>query len=130
VDDAYNASPVSIAAALETLGKRPATRRIAALGDMLELGPDERAYHAGLAEPAERAGVDLVFCAGPRMEALWEALPPGRRGGYAKDADSLIPLLTEALKPGDAVLVKGSFGSKMSRVVEALARLGDSQRAQ
>lgn len=130
VDDAYNASPVSIAAALETLGKRPASRRIAALGDMLELGPDERAYHAGLAEPAERAGVDLVFCAGPRMAALWEALPPARRGGYAKDADSLIPLLTEALRPGDAVLVKGSFGSKMSRVVEALARLGDTQRAQ
>jgi UDP-N-acetylmuramoyl-tripeptide--D-alanyl-D-alanine ligase len=130
VDDAYNASPVSIAAALETLGKRPATRRIAALGDMLELGPDERAYHAALAAPVESAGVDLVFCAGPRMAALWEALPPARRGGYANDADSLIPILTDALKAGDAVLVKGSFGSKMSRVVEALAHLGDNSRAQ
>ncbi|MES1203995.1 MAG: UDP-N-acetylmuramoyl-tripeptide--D-alanyl-D-alanine ligase [Pseudomonadota bacterium] len=130
VDDAYNASPVSIAAALETLGKRPAVRRIAALGDMLELGPDERAYHAALAAPVERAGIDLVFCAGPRMAALWEALPPARRGGYANDADSLIPLLTDALKAGDAVLVKGSFGSKMSRVVEALARLGDNNSAQ
>lgn len=130
VDDAYNASPVSIAAALETLGKRPATRRIAALGDMLELGPDERAYHAALAAPVERAGIDLVFCAGPRMAALWEALPPARRGGYANDADSLIPILTDALKAGDAVLVKGSFGSRMSRVVEALARLGDNNSAQ
>jgi UDP-N-acetylmuramoyl-tripeptide--D-alanyl-D-alanine ligase len=57
------------------------------------------------------------------MQALWEALPPKRRGGYAKDADSLIPVLTEALRPGDAVLVKGSFGSRMGRVAEALARL-------
>jgi UDP-N-acetylmuramoyl-tripeptide--D-alanyl-D-alanine ligase len=130
VDDAYNASPVSIAAALETLGKRPAARRIAALGDMLELGPDERAYHAALAAPVERAGIDLVFCAGPRMAALWGALPPARRGGYANDADSLIPILTDALKAGDAVLVKGSFGSRMSRVVEALARLGDNNNAE
>jgi UDP-N-acetylmuramoyl-tripeptide--D-alanyl-D-alanine ligase len=123
VDDSYNASPVSIAAAVATLGKRPASRRIAALGDMLELGPEELAYHAGLAEPIEQAGLDLVFLAGPRMEALWQALPEKRRGGYAKDADSLIPLLTEALRPGDAVLVKGSFGSKMGRVAQALARL-------
>jgi UDP-N-acetylmuramoyl-tripeptide--D-alanyl-D-alanine ligase len=123
VDDSYNASPVSIAAAVTTLAKRPAPRRIAALGDMLELGPEELAYHAGLAEPIEQAGLDLVFLAGPRMEALWQALPEKRRGGYAKDADSLIPLLTEALRPGDAVLVKGSFGSKMGRVAQALARL-------
>ena len=123
VDDSYNASPISIAAAVTTLAKRPAKRRIAALGDMLELGPDERAYHAGLAAPINEAGLDLVFVAGERMAALWEALPPERRGGYAKDADSLIPVLTEALRSGDAVLVKGSFGSKMGRVAQALARL-------
>jgi UDP-N-acetylmuramoyl-tripeptide--D-alanyl-D-alanine ligase len=72
----------------------------------------------------------VFFCGGPRRAALWEALPPARRGGYANDADSLIPILTDALKAGDAVLVKGSFGSKMSRVVEALAHLGDNSRAQ
>jgi UDP-N-acetylmuramoyl-tripeptide--D-alanyl-D-alanine ligase len=123
VDDSYNASPASMAAALATLARRPGRRRIAALGDMLELGPEERAYHAGLLQNIEAAGTDLVFCAGPRMTALWEALPASRRGGYAPDADSLIPMLTSALEAGDVVLVKGSLGSRMGRVVEALARL-------
>jgi UDP-N-acetylmuramoyl-tripeptide--D-alanyl-D-alanine ligase len=126
VDDAYNANPASMAAAFATLGARKTGqggRRIAALGDMLELGPDERAFHAGLAPPLEEAGVDLVFAAGPRMAALMEALPPGRRGGYAESADALIPILVENLRAGDVVLVKGSNGSRMIRVVEALARL-------
>ncbi len=126
VDDAYNASPVSVAAALETLATRPGTRRIAALGDMLELGPEARAFHAGVAQDVERAGVDLVFCAGPLMGALYEALAPARRGGRADSADALIPLLTQALQPGDVVLVKGSNGARMSRVVDALARLGQA----
>src|SRR5690606_22441315 len=81
-------------------------RRIAALGDMLELGPDERAYHAGLAKPLEEAGIDLVFAAGPRMSALMEALPPSRRGGYAENSEALIPIIAGALRPGDVVLVK------------------------
>jgi UDP-N-acetylmuramoyl-tripeptide--D-alanyl-D-alanine ligase len=123
VDDSYNANPASMAAAFATLAaRRPGQggRRIAALGDMLELGPQERAFHAGLAAPLERAGVDLVFAAGPRMAALMEALPESRRGGYADNADALIPLLSGALRAGDIVLVKGSNGSKMSRVVSAL----------
>ena len=126
VDDSYNANPASMAAAFATLGARqPAQggRRIAALGDMLELGPEERAYHAGLAAPLEQANVDLVFAAGPRMAALMEALPPSRRGGYAETSDALIPVIANALQPGDIVLVKGSNGSKMSRVVAALAAL-------
>lgn len=126
VDDAYNANPASMAAAFATLAARkpgPGGRRIAALGDMLELGPDERAYHAGLATPLDEAGVDLVFAAGPRMAALMEALPPSRRGGYAENADALIPIISSALKPGDIVLVKGSNSSRMSRVVSALAAL-------
>lgn len=126
VDDSYNANPASMGAAFATLAARqPAAggRRIAALGDMLELGPDERAYHAGLAEPIEQAGIDLVFAAGPRMAALMEALPPGRRGGYAETADALIPMIAGSLRTGDIVLVKGSNSSKMSRVAAALARL-------
>lgn len=126
VDDAYNANPASMAAALATLGARqpgPGGRRIAALGDMLELGRDERAYHAGLAEPIERADIDLVFAAGPRMAALMEALPPSLRGGYADTADALIPVIAGALRAGDIVLVKGSNSSRMSRVVDALTRL-------
>lgn len=126
VDNSYNANPASMAAAFSTLGARkpaPGGRRIAALGDMLELGPDERAYHAGLAGPLEEAGVDLVFAAGPRMAALMEALPPERRGGYAENADALIPIIASAVQAGDVVLVKGSNSSRMSRVVSALAAL-------
>jgi len=130
VDDAYNANPTSMAAAFATLAaRRPASggRRIAALGDMLELGPDERAYHAGLARPIDDAGIDLVFAAGPRMSALMEALPPSRRGGYADTSEALIPIISGALRPGDVVLVKGSNGSKMSKVVAALTALkGDA----
>ncbi|MGE3301885.1 MAG: UDP-N-acetylmuramoyl-tripeptide--D-alanyl-D-alanine ligase [Hyphomonadaceae bacterium] len=126
VDDAYNASPVSMSAAIETLAKRPAKRRIAALGDMLELGPEEKSFHAAIAGPLAQAGVDLVFCAGPRMAALWEALPPNLRGGYADNADSLISLLAGALREGDVVLVKGSNGARMGRVVEALAKLNQA----
>lgn len=126
VDDSYNANPASMAAAFATLGARkPAGggRRIAALGDMLELGPDERTYHAGLAEPIDGAGIDLVFAAGPRMAALMEALPESRRGGYAETADALIPVIAGALRAGDIVLVKGSNSSRMSRVAAALQRL-------
>jgi UDP-N-acetylmuramoyl-tripeptide--D-alanyl-D-alanine ligase len=124
VDDSYNANPASMAAAFETLAARRAKgRRIAALGDMLELGAEERALHAGLAAPIAQAGVDLVFAAGPRMAALWEELPPGLRGGYAESADSLVPMVTQALRAGDVILVKGSNGSRMARVVEALLGL-------
>ncbi len=126
VDDSYNANPASMAAAFATLAARKTGaggRRIAALGDMLELGPDARTYHAELAEPLDKAGVDLVFAAGPRMAALMEALPQSRRGGYAEDADALIPIIAGSLRAGDVVLVKGSNGSKMSRVVNALTRL-------
>lgn len=130
VDDSYNANPASMAAAFSTLGARnpqAGGRRIAVLGDMLELGADERAYHAGLAQPLEQAGIDLTFAAGPRMAALIEVLPPERRGGYAESADALVPVLTGALRAGDIVLVKGSNGSKMSRVVTALKALeGDN----
>ncbi|MET0181819.1 MAG: UDP-N-acetylmuramoyl-tripeptide--D-alanyl-D-alanine ligase [Caulobacterales bacterium] len=124
VDDAYNANPASMAAALATLGARKASgRRIAALGDMLELGADERAYHAGLSAPIQSSGVDLVFCAGPRMAALYETLPSALRGGYAESADALIPVITGALRAGDVVLVKGSNGSRMKQVVDALSKM-------
>ncbi|MBL8551153.1 MAG: UDP-N-acetylmuramoyl-tripeptide--D-alanyl-D-alanine ligase [Hyphomonadaceae bacterium] len=124
VDDSYNANPASMEAAFLTLAARKAEgRRIAALGDMLELGPEEAALHAGLAGPIDKAGIDLVFAAGPRMAALWEALPPSRRGGYAENSERLAPMIAAALRAGDVVLVKGSNGSRMGRVVETLAQL-------
>ncbi|MGH6951924.1 MAG: UDP-N-acetylmuramoyl-tripeptide--D-alanyl-D-alanine ligase, partial [Vitreimonas sp.] len=73
--------------------------------------------------PLQQAGVELVFAAGPRMAALMEALPQTMRGGYAETADALIPAIAGSLRAGDVVLVKGSNGSNMSRVVSALSRL-------
>jgi UDP-N-acetylmuramoyl-tripeptide--D-alanyl-D-alanine ligase len=123
IDESYNANPASVAAALRTLGLRPARRRIAALTDMLELGKDSPAYHAGLAAEIEAAKVDLVFCAGPMMKSLFEALPPTRQGGYAESAAALEPRLTRAVEPGDVVMVKGSRDSHAKALFEALRAL-------
>ena len=124
IDESYNANPISVTAALRTLGARPAKgRRIVALTDMLELGADSPKLHARLVEPIEAAKVDLVFCAGPLMQSLWETLPPTRRGGYAQAAAQLEPQVVAAVEPGDVVMVKGSKGSKASMLAEALAAL-------
>ncbi|HEY0437288.1 MAG TPA: cyanophycin synthetase, partial [Phenylobacterium sp.] len=123
IDDSYNASPPSMRAALATLAVHPVEaggRRIAVLGDMLELGVEAPALHRALAFEIEAAGIDRVFAAGLNMEHLWQALPPARRGAFAPSAAELAPLVLEAVRPGDAVLVKGSFGSRMGLVVEAL----------
>lgn len=124
IDESYNANPVSLKAALDTLGAHAAKgRRIAVLTDMLELGPDAERFHAQGADMAAEAGVDLVFCAGPLMKFLWDALPPTRRGGYAQTAAALAPQVVQAVGPGDVVMVKGSNGSKASAVAQALAAL-------
>jgi UDP-N-acetylmuramoyl-tripeptide--D-alanyl-D-alanine ligase len=122
IDESYNANPVSMAAALASLGARPvAGRRVVALTDMLELGDDAPAYHAALAADLEAAKVDLVFCAGPLMRSLWDALPSTRRGAYADTASALVGPVEAALSPGDVVMVKGSKGSKAAAIAEALA---------
>jgi UDP-N-acetylmuramoyl-tripeptide--D-alanyl-D-alanine ligase len=124
IDESYNANPVSMKAALVSLGHRAADgRKIAVLTDMLELGPEAGRFHAEGAQQAAEAGVDLVFCAGPLMKFLWDALPPTRRGGYAETAAALAPQVVQAVRPGDVVMVKGSNGSKASTVAEALAGL-------
>lgn len=125
VDESYNANPVSMQAALATLGARKvAGRRIVALTDMLELGPDSPRFHAQLAGPIAQAGIDLVFCAGPLMMSLWNALPQERRGGYADAAPQLAQQIVEAMQPGDVVMVKGSNGSRAGAVAAALSALG------
>jgi UDP-N-acetylmuramoyl-tripeptide--D-alanyl-D-alanine ligase len=124
VDESYNANPISVTSALKTLGAQAAKgRRIVALTDMLELGAEARDLHARLAEPIEAAGVDLVFCAGPLMKSLFDALPPTRRGGYADDAAGLAPRLVRSIEPGDVVMVKGSRDSRAKALVEALVAL-------
>jgi UDP-N-acetylmuramoyl-tripeptide--D-alanyl-D-alanine ligase len=108
-----------MAAALALLGNAPG-RKLAVLGDMLEMGEGGLALHAALAEPIATAKADLVFASGRQMKALWDALPPTRRGAYAEDSAALAPKLMAAVKRGDTVLVKGSLGSRMAVIVEAL----------
>ena len=126
IDESYNANPASMEAALALLGRAPIGprgRRIAVLGDMLELGPRARSLHRGLIAPIEVHGIDLVFCCGPLMKALWQALPAGRRGGYAEDSAALEAQVLSAIRAGDVVMVKGSLGSRMAAIVKALQRL-------
>ena len=123
LDESYNANPASMRAALALLGQLPG-RRIAVLGDMLELGTISGELHAGLAEAVERAAVDLVFTCGPGMARLRDALPARYRGGHAADSTALAGLVAAEIRPGDAVLVKGSLGSAMARVVTTLKALG------
>jgi UDP-N-acetylmuramoyl-tripeptide--D-alanyl-D-alanine ligase len=125
IDESYNANPASMCAALATLGLTPRSefsRRVAVLGDMLELGPESSKLHQGLAEFIDGAGVDVVFACGELMGSLYEALPASRRGAYAKTAEALAPMLIGAVGPGDAIMVKGSLGSRMAPLVEALKR--------
>ena len=132
-DDAYNANPASMAAALETLaaaqpvddvGRIGPGRRIAILGDMLELGATEQALHAALATHPAMERIALVHCVGPRMKALHAALPPARRGEWHDSAEALAPRVRSLIDAGDVVLVKGSNSSRVSRVVDAIRKLG------
>jgi len=125
IDESYNANPASMRAAIALLGGAPVGkrgRRIAVLGDMLELGPAGAELHRALADTIEAAEIDLVFCSGPLMRALWEALPSRARGGYAETAAGLESTVLAAIQAGDAVMVKGSLGSRMGPIVRALER--------
>jgi UDP-N-acetylmuramoyl-tripeptide--D-alanyl-D-alanine ligase len=126
LDESYNANPASMKAALALLGQAeigPRGRRIAVLGDMLELGPKGQSFHRGLVEPVIANAVDLVFCSGPLMRSLWQALPANRRGGYAEDSAALEAQIVPAVHAGDVVMVKGSLGSRMGPIVKALQRV-------
>ncbi|WP_291685574.1 UDP-N-acetylmuramoylalanyl-D-glutamyl-2,6-diaminopimelate--D-alanyl-D-alanine ligase [Bradyrhizobium sp.] len=125
IDESYNANPASMAAALNVLGQAvvgPHGRRIAVLGDMLELGPTGPALHGGLNEAIKANQIDLVYCCGPLMRNLWDALSTGKRGGYADSSAGLEAQLTDAIRSGDAIMVKGSLGSKMKTIVNALEK--------
>ena len=125
IDESYNANPVSMRAALALLGQTPVGprgRRIAVLGDMLELGEAGDGLHRALVEPVTDNKVDLVYCAGPLMHELWKALPSERRGGYADNANALAAQLVADVRSGDVLMVKGSNGSRMTTIVKELAR--------
>lgn len=124
LDESYNANPASMRAALDVLSRTPVGprgRRIAVLGDMLELGPEGEAHHAALAPDIVAGRIDQVFCCGPQMHALWQALPSERRGGYAIHATHLEPMVAAAIRGGDTLMVKGSNGSRMGPLVKDLS---------
>ena len=123
IDESYNANPVSMRAALATVFQIPAAnqqRRIAVLGDMLELGRHSIDYHRELKVPLEEAEVDLVFACGPDMSHLYQDLDFPMRGGYGATAEELSPLLVAALRAGDIVMLKGSLGSRVGSIVKAV----------
>jgi UDP-N-acetylmuramoyl-tripeptide--D-alanyl-D-alanine ligase len=125
IDESYNANPASMRAALAVLGQAtigPRGRRIAVLGDMLELGAEGEKLHRHLANAILGNGVDLVFCSGALMRQLWEALPSERRGGYADTSSALESSMLAVVQPGDTLMVKGSLGSQMGPLVKALER--------
>ena len=130
IDDAFNANPASMAAGLEVLAASAPTgtgRRIAVLGDMAELGAGEARMHRDIAALASIAAIDLVHCAGPRMHGTWAALPPEKRGQWVRDADALAARMRGLIQPGDVILVKGSKSSHVSRVVDAIRKMGHPQ---
>lgn len=123
IDESYNANPASVGAALALLGaSQPGWRgrRIAVLGDMLELGEKGPELHAGLFDPMDAAKVDVLYAAGPLMANLWERVPGDRRGAYAATSEALRDAVLAGLKPGDVVMIKGSLGSRMGPLVEAI----------
>jgi len=123
IDESYNASPASITAALATLSRmttKNGGRRIAVLGDMLELGQRSAELHAALAGAIIESQTDLLFCCGPMMQHLFNQTPPTLRGEWAADSTLLTAALMENLQGGDVVLVKGSNGMKMNLILNTL----------
>jgi UDP-N-acetylmuramoyl-tripeptide--D-alanyl-D-alanine ligase len=131
IDESYNANPASMRSALAAIATVPRARfgrRIAVLGDMLELGPESGRLHEDLKEPVDAADVDLVFACGPGMQRLFAALPVARRGEWAKTSDGLLAPLLATVRAGDVVMIKGSLGSRMASLVDALLQKGEKER--
>jgi len=123
IDESYNASPAAVDAALAVLGATPPAdggRRVAVLGDMLELGAASERLHRELAEPLAAAKVDRAFLVGEAVGVLYNALPKAMRGGLWPTADAAMPGLLCFLRSGDVVTVKGSRGVGLGRIVERL----------
>ena len=138
IDDAFNANPASLAAALDVLiaakpqdgvGRVGRGRRIAVLGDMLELGTTEIDLHKAVASHPQLAKIDIIHCVGPRMKHLWDMLPKTQRGQWHAEAPALAAHARTLIDAGDIVLVKSSKGIKTSLVVDALRKLGQSLAA-
>jgi UDP-N-acetylmuramoyl-tripeptide--D-alanyl-D-alanine ligase len=128
IDESYNANPASMRSALGAMATVPRERfprRIAVLGDMLELGANAGPLHEGVKEAVDAAEVDLVFACGTHMQRLFAALPAARRGEWAETSQGIVAPLLAAVRAGDVVMVKGSLGSRMAPLVDALMRRGE-----
>lgn len=119
LDESYNANGTSMRAALDVLGIQQMRRRIAVLGDMLELGAEAPAEHRALADSVTR-NCDLLFTCGPMMRYLFDAVPAEKQAAHTADSADLARMVSASVAQGDAVLVKGSLGSRMKRVVDAI----------
>ena len=123
IDESYNANPASMRAALATLAEVPRgefPRRVAVIGDMRELGSSGAELHVALQGPLLASGADLVFACGPLMEGLFDSLPGKIRGAWASASHEIEPALLAAVRDGDAVMIKGSLGTRMGPLVAAL----------
>ena len=135
IDDAYNANPASLAAALEVLaaatvrdgvGRIEKGRRIAYLGDMKELGAGGADLHRAIADLPAMQRIDTVHCIGPLMRQLWEALPESRRGRWSADAPQMVQGIARDLDAGDVVLAKGSLSMGLACVVDAIRKMSQA----
>jgi UDP-N-acetylmuramoyl-tripeptide--D-alanyl-D-alanine ligase len=120
IDESYNANAASMVATLAVLGRQTATRRIAVLGEMRELGSESDRLHAAIAEPLLAANVDFALLVGPGMAALATALEGRAEFRHVADAAAARDLIETLIAPGDAILVKGSNGVGLSALVDVL----------
>ena len=128
IDESYNANPGSVKSSLETLAsiyssqksKCGYSRRIAVLGDMLELGISEVQEHVNISRFARLDKIDKIYCVGPRMRKLYDVLPSIKRGFWTETAQEMQHVLVKKLKDGDIVMIKGSLSMGMNTIVNKL----------
>lgn len=123
IDDSYNASPTSMKAALCSLGAMSGTRKIAVIGDMLELGNRAIFFHENLAATIGKYGIDLIFACGNLSKRLFESLPDSKKGAWTENSHELAENLLKEVKDGDCILVKGSHSMNMDYIIDELKRL-------
>jgi UDP-N-acetylmuramoyl-tripeptide--D-alanyl-D-alanine ligase len=130
LDESYNANPASMRAMLAVLARTvpaPGGRRLLVMGDMRELGEHADALHAGLADAVAASGASQVFLCGPHMRALWHKLAAAQKGVHRSDSAALAQEVAGALRAGDVIAIKGSLGSKMKAVVDAVVAASDGE---
>ena len=124
IDDAYNANPTSLHAAMQVLAEANAPRKIAFLGDMKELGEKEHDFHREVAHWPCTDAIDIIHTVGPLMKSLHDVLPDGKRGQHFGDSAAMAAQAAHLVQAGDAVLLKASLSTNMRKVVDALQELG------